>query len=167
VSCCCISIPDPGELIDDAVSTVGEAVTDAEELASAAVNNFETSMNWAWEHKGTVAAVTAAGVCVAASAGICAGVSVVALGAATMENAENCSSVSKFIGAEGISVGTTIVGGAPGIIKAGVEVATGARAAEGGLGAAGTAAVNAPNSAVAAATGGVIDPRAHEVLGSC
>jgi RHS repeat-associated protein len=44
----CISIPDPVALAEEAVSTVGEAVTYAEELASAAVSNFETSVSAAW-----------------------------------------------------------------------------------------------------------------------
>ena len=62
----------------------------------------------------------------------------------------------------------TAVGGAPGFLKAGVEgFAGGARAAEAGLGRVGTAAVNLPPSAAAAGTSAVIDPRAHDDIGSC
>ncbi|MBS1891499.1 MAG: carboxypeptidase regulatory-like domain-containing protein, partial [Actinobacteria bacterium] len=163
----CISIPDPVQLGEDVVSTVGEAVTEAEELASAAVGNFEISMNWAWENKGTVAGVAAAGTCIVASAGVCTVAAGGALLASTVENAENCSSVPGFLGAEGVTVGTTIVGGAPGFLKAGVEIAGGARAAEAGLGPVGAAAVNLPPSAAAAGTAGVVDPRAHDEIGTC
>ncbi len=42
-----------------------------------------------------------------------------------------------------------------------------ARAAEAGLGPVGTAAVNLPPSAAAAGTSAVVDPRAHDEIGSC
>ena len=87
----CISVPNPVQVAEEFVGTVGEAVTDAEELASAATSIVETGVNWAWEHKGTVAGVAAGGACVVFSAGVCAIAAGGALGVATLENAEDCS----------------------------------------------------------------------------
>ena len=99
------SIPNP-------VGAVEEAVSNA---ASGAANAAASAGKFAWEHKTEIGAGTAAGVCVFASGGACGVAAGVAFGLSTVDNIENAD-CRPFLQSQLITVGSTAVGGLPGVL---------------------------------------------------
>lgn len=89
----------------------------------------EEAGEWAWEHRTQIAEVSAASACVFNPAA-CIIVSTVAFGIDTVSNVEHdCGSFDSFAGSEGLTIGETILGGAPGFLQLGWEIKFGETAA--------------------------------------
>jgi len=99
--------------------TLGDPMDFTDPMGRSILGVVEEAGEWAWEHKTQIAEVTAAGACVFNPIA-CAAFSGFALAVGTLNNVANdCGSVGTFAASEGLTIGETILGGAPGYLIGG------------------------------------------------
>jgi RHS repeat-associated protein len=165
-----VPVPNPTEIkrgLEEGISKIGGTIKDAIDGGGHAI---EEGGKYAIEHPGTTAELGAGGTCIVVSGGWCLVAVAAGGGVATWENAEdvqcgNFLTSGTFWIREGGTVGGTLVGGAPGLLPAGMEAGGVFGNATSGLSRAGRAALNTPPSLASGATSTIVEPGLHEQLG--